>query len=265
MTTSTLDEFTAFALHLSRIAAQEILPHFRAAFDIDNKASGGFDPVTVADRNAEAAVRREIRRTYPDHGILGEEHGAEPGAGSYTWLIDPVDGTRAFILGQLHWGTLLALNDGTRPVIGLMHQPFTNETFVGSTAGTYLHYNDEVRRLSTRRGIALDRATICATDPTMFADSRLNEAFQSVASKARSVRYGGDCYTPCLLAAGYADLVIEAGLKPWDVQPLIPIIEGAGGIITDWSGNDATSASKVVIAGSRALHAEVIEALNWRP
>jgi myo-inositol-1(or 4)-monophosphatase len=261
---TTLAELTEFAIHLAQVAAKEILPYFRKRFDIDNKAATGFDPVTIADRNAEAAIRREIRRVYPQHGLLGEEYGLEPGDDRRTWLIDPIDGTRAFILGQLHWGTLLALNDGARPILGLMHQPFTTETFVGTAEGTYLHHQGNVQRLASRTGVALDRAVICATDPTMFTDAASQTAFQRVTSLARSVRYGGDCYTPCLVAGGYADLVIEAGLKPWDVQPLIPIVEGAGGVITDWLGHDATNAERVVIAGSRELHGQVIQALAWK-
>ncbi|HKE94396.1 MAG TPA: histidinol-phosphatase [Povalibacter sp.] len=256
-------EFTDFALHLSRIAAREILPYFRARFAIDNKAAAGFDPVTVADRNAEAAIRREIRRVYPGHGLVGEEYGSEPGTEPCTWFIDPIDGTRAFVLGQLHWGTLLALNDGSRPVLGLMHQPFTRETFIGSVNGSRLLHGTTEHKLATRSGIALSEATVCATDPTMFADPADRAAFERVAAKARSVRYGGDCYTPCLVAAGHADLVVEAGLKPWDVQPLIPIVQGAGGVITDWAGGDASRADRVVIAGNAELHAEVIAALRW--
>ena len=239
-----LAELAEFAIHLAQVAAKEILPHFRSRFDIDNKAASGFDPVTVADRNAEAAIRREIRRVYPQHGLLGEEYGSEPGDDTHTWVIDPIDGTRAFILGQLHWGTLLGLNDGVRSILGLMHQPFTTETFVGSKLGTFLHHQGRVERLASRRGVDLGRAVLCATDPSMFSDAAGQSAFQRVAARARSVRYGGDCYTPCLVAAGYADLVIEAGLKPWDVQPLIPIIENAGAIITDWRGRDATNAER---------------------
>ncbi len=257
-------ELMDFALHLARIAAAEILPHFRSRFEIDNKASAGFDPVTIADRNAEAAIRREIKRVYPRHGVLGEEFGLERGEDPLTWVIDPIDGTRAFILGQLHWGTLIALRDESKPFLGLMHQPFTGETFIGSDAGTYLHHQGRQQQLRSRDGIALRDAIVCATSPTMFDSVRSRAAFDHVAAGARAVRYGGDCYIPCLVAAGFADLVIEAGLKPWDVQALIPIVEGAGGVITDWSGGDAANADRMVVAGNRALHAQVIEALDWK-
>ena len=263
MSPTGIAEFVEFAIHLSAIAAQEILPHFRTDVGIVNKAAGGFDPVTVADRNAEAAIRREIARAYPDHGVLGEEFGAADGAGRFQWVIDPIDGTRAFVLGQLHWGTLIALNESGRPIVGVMHQPFTAETFVGSTGGCELRRNGTIRMLATRRAGSLAQTTICATDPTMFDEPRSQAAFVRVAKQARSVRYGGDCYTPCLVAAGYADLVIEAGMKPWDIQPLIPIVEGAGGVITDWAGGDPRNADRVIVAGDRTLHAAVVEALAW--
>jgi myo-inositol-1(or 4)-monophosphatase len=263
MSSVSVEALVEFAVELSRIAARAILPHFRTDVSIVNKAAGGFDPVTAADRAAETAIRREIARVYPEHAVLGEEFGGSDGAGRYQWVIDPIDGTRAFILGQLHWGTLIALNEAGRPLIGVMHQPFTGETFVGAPGGTELRHNGVARRLATRKARPLAETVICATDPTMFDDSRSRAAFSRVCSQARSVRYGGDCYTPCLVAAGYTDLVIEAGMKAWDIQPLMPIVEGAGGIITDWKGGDAAGADRVVIAGDRALHAEVIAALRW--
>jgi myo-inositol-1(or 4)-monophosphatase len=259
---SALNEFIEFAVHLGHVAAAEILPHFRSQMDVTNKSMSAFDPVTAADRNAEAAIRREIRRVYPHHGVLGEEQGAEPGSSAFTWVIDPIDGTRAFILGQLHWGTLIGLREGERPIVGVMHQPFTGETFVGSEAGGSLRHNGTHRPLVARSHTRLAEAVLCATDPTMFVSREDRDAFERVACRVRGVRYGGDCYTPCLVAAGHADLVIEASLKPWDVQPLVPILHAAGGILTDWSGGSAGSADRMVVASNRALHAEVIELLQ---
>lgn len=269
--TAVHSELVAFAVHLAQLAARQILPHFRTDLGIDDKSAGGaFDPVTIADRDAEMAMRREIRRVYPGHAILGEEHGLEPGladgaAGdenAWTWVIDPIDGTRSFVLGQLHWGTLIALNDGARPVIGLMHQPYTGETFVGTPAGSELRHAGRTTRLTARRSARLSEVFVCATDPLMFDSAPRRAAFDRLAARARAVRYGGDCYTPCLIAAGCADLVVEAGLKPWDVQALVPIVEGAGGVITDWRGGAAHQADNVVIASNPALHREAIETLN---
>jgi histidinol phosphatase-like enzyme (inositol monophosphatase family) len=258
-------EFVEFAVHLAGVAAAQILPRFRVPVGLENKSKeGGYDPVTVADREAEAAIRREIRRAYPDHGILGEEHGFDAGASPYTWVLDPIDGTRAFVLGQLHWGTLIALNDGNAPIVGVMSQPYTGEIFVGSPAGTELRRGAATTRLTARAATRLAEVSVCATDPTMFAGAAHEQAFARLAPHARAVRFGGDCYTPCLVAAGCADLVVEAGLKPWDVQALIPIVQGAGGIITDWSGGPADRASEVIIAGNRELHAEVVAALAWQ-
>lgn len=258
-------DLVEFAVHLADLASEQILPRFRVAIGMENKSKdGGFDPVTVADREAETAIRREIRRVYPDHGILGEEHGLDAGTSSYTWVIDPIDGTRAFVLGQLHWGTLIALNDGKAPIVGVMRQPYTGETFLGSAAGAELRRGNEITRLRARANTKLADVTVCATDPTMFAGPAHQEAFARLAPRARAVRFGGDCYTPCLVAAGCADLVVEAGLKPWDVQALIPIVQGAGGVITDWSGGPADRAAEVIIAGNVALHAEVVAALAWR-
>lgn len=256
------DRLVEFAVHLAQLAGQEIMRHFRSDVGIDNKLAEGYDPVTIADREAERVIREEIQRHYPNHGILGEEHGLQSGSGRFTWVIDPIDGTRAFVLGQLHWGTLIALNEDGRPIVGIMHQPFTGEIFIGTPEQTTLRYQAQQRALRTRPGGSLAQTTVCATDPTMFVAEADKQAFGRLAAKARAVRYGGDCYTPCLLAAGHCDLVIEACLKPWDVQPLIPIVEGAGGIITDWQGGPAQNADRVVIASHAALHREVIDTLQ---
>jgi histidinol-phosphatase len=250
-----IDEYVAFACRLAEIAGRAILPHFRSQMQVGNKAHGrGYDPVTVADRAAEEAVRKEIRRVYPKHGIYGEEHGRSFGSDKLTWVIDPIDGTRSFILGQLHWGVLIALNDGTRPIVGVMHQPYVGEMFVGSPHGAELRCGGSVRALRTRSCARLEDASVCATTPAMFKKGKERDAFRKVALRARLVRYGGDCYSYCLLAAGFIDLVIESGLYPYDVQALVPIIEAAGGVITTWSGARAYEGGQVVAAGDPKLH-----------
>jgi histidinol phosphatase-like enzyme (inositol monophosphatase family) len=262
---SELHELAEFAVRLAEIASQEILPHFRTRPGVHNKAAQGhYDPVTAADRDAETAIRREIRRVYPQHGILGEEHGFEPGESAYTWVIDPIDGTRSFVLGQLHWGTLIGLNDGAKPVVGVMRQPYTGETFVGFGGSAELRRAGMAVKLAAHRTCTLDEVVLCATAPDMFGTSQRQEAFARVAARSRAVRYGGDCYTPCLVAAGCADLVIEASLKPWDIQALVPIVEGAGGVITDWSGGAADRADDFVIAANPELHRQALDALAWR-
>jgi histidinol phosphatase-like enzyme (inositol monophosphatase family) len=256
-------EYAAFACHLGKIAGRAILPHFRAALDVENKAAmGGYDPVTVADRAAETAIREEIARVYPRHGILGEEHGETAGTDGFTWVVDPIDGTRAFILGQLHWGVLIALNDGTRPIVGVMHQPYVGETFVGSRMGAELRRGVERHTLHTRKCERIEDAIVCATDPAMFKAGAEGDAFHHVARRARMRRYGGDCYSYCLLAAGLVDLVIESQLKPYDIQPLIPIIEAAGGIVTSWSGGACYQGGQALVAGSAAIHRAALEILR---
>ncbi len=260
---SAIDEYLAFACRLAEIAGAAIMPHFRAQIEVENKAARGYDPVTIADKSAEDAIRREIARAYPDHGIVGEEQGAAAGAGNFTWIIDPIDGTRSFILGQLHWGTMIALNDGARPILGVVHQPYVGETFVGIPGRAELRRAGVTQRLRTRRCGRLGDAALASTHPDMFHRGTERAAFNLVASCTRQTRYGGDCYSYCLLAAGLIDLVIESGLKTYDVQPLVPIIEGAGGVITDWKGAAPYAGGQVIAAGDPELHRAALAILSF--
>ena len=263
MNESELTELVEFAVKTAQDAGRGILVYFRTPIEVANKAAAGqFDPVTAADRTAEEFIRARIRSQYPDHGILGEEGGHEGADRAFTWIIDPIDGTRAFVLGQLHWGTLLGLAERGTPRVGVMHQPYTGETFVGSRLGSQLRSRTGNRDLRSRPGARLKDTVICATDPTMFAPGDERAAFERIAARARAVRYGGDCYTPCLVAAGHADLVIEAQLKPWDIQPLVPIIEAAGAVVTDWSGDPPGPSGQVIVAADRELHREALAALR---
>jgi histidinol phosphatase-like enzyme (inositol monophosphatase family) len=250
------DEYLQFANELADAAAAAILPHFRAGGGAENKSAHGFDPVTAADRGAERAMRALLKARYPHHAVLGEEEGGQAGTG-LTWVLAPIDGTKAFLLGLPLWGTLIALNDGTRPVLGLMNQPFTRERFVGTAhcawnGGHVLH---------TRPCAQLADAHVMCTSPDIF-DPAQRTAFDGAAARARLLRYGGDCYAYCMLAAGHVDAVIEAGLKPWDVQALVPIIEGAGGVITTWDGGDVQHGGTVLACGDARLHAQLVTALG---
>jgi myo-inositol-1(or 4)-monophosphatase len=256
--------YLEFACRAARLAGERILPHFRRPVAITNKGEpGDFDPVTAADRAAEAVIREEIAKAFPTHGIVGEEHGTTPGDARFTWVIDPIDGTRSFILGQLHWGTLIALNEDGRPLVGVVHQPFVGETFVGFPGGAEWRRGDERRRLATRACPRLDDAAVSTTHPGNFASAVERAAFDLVAARARLVRYGGDCYAYCLLAMGLVDVVIESGLFPYDVQAIIPIVEGAGGVVTDWAGGPADRGGQVIAAGDRTLHRALLEILAW--
>ena len=251
-------EYQAFAEQLAEAAADAIQPYFRAKLDVEDKGGRVFDPVTLADKAAERAMRELIQDRYPAHGILGEEEGAVAGSSNLTWVLDPIDGTRAFITGLPLWGTLIALNDGERPVLGVMNQPFTGERYIGTPDGAWCNGT----KLQTRSCQGLSSATLMCTTPDMFDSSVRRDAFESVASQAQLVRYGGDCYAYCMLAWGFVDVIVEASLQPYDVQALIPIIEGAGGVITAWDGSTAQNGGTVVACGDPALHAQLVELLR---
>jgi myo-inositol-1(or 4)-monophosphatase len=259
-----LRELTQFAEELADISGTTILPHFRERIEVHNKHSdGGFDPVTDADRAAEAAIRARIKLRYPTHGIIGEEYGVERGTSPYTWVLDPIDGTRAFMCGMAQWGTLIALNDGTRPVVGVLDQPYTRERWLAAGgASTFRDARGQRTTLTTRACAALKEAVLSTTSPVGYFDDAEQQAFWALAGQARLTRFGGDCYAYGLLAMGFIDVIIEATLKAWDIQALIPIIENAGGVVTTWAGLPAYDGGRVVACGDPRLHAAVLEALG---
>lgn len=260
----TLNALAAFADRLADVAAAETLPYFRADSGAENKASGArYDPVTLADRAAETAIRETIREHHPDHGVLGEEFGFRPGDSGLTWVIDPIDGTKSFITGLHHWATLIALFDGEKPRLGIADQPYVGERFFGDGERAELRRPGQPPRpLRVRACEALGQAILCATGRDIFDGEDELAAFDAVAARTRMVRYGGDCYIYCMLAAGLVDLVIESTLKAHDVQALIPIVEGAGGIISDWSGGSAVNGGRVVAAGDARIHREAMALLE---
>jgi histidinol phosphatase-like enzyme (inositol monophosphatase family) len=255
-------EYLAFALALARDAGGVVLPYFRNDPRVTNKATGGnYDPVTLADHAAETMIRERIADRFPQHGLYGEELGHQSGNG-LTWIVDPIDGTRSFMSGMLHWGILIALFDGERPVLGVMHQPFTGEYFWG-TGKRAEYLRGSVRQsLRVRACPALGDAVLASTGPEFFAHGGEARAFDAVAKQARFVRYGGDCYLYCMLAAGHLDLAVEAGLKAYDIQALIPIIEGAGGVVTNWAGESPALGGRILAAGDRTVHAAARAALE---
>ena len=258
-----LRELAAFAEELADAAGTAILPYFRTPMAVDNKLAGiGFDPVTEADRAAEKIIRACITARFPTHGILGEEFGHARGTSALTWVIDPIDGTRAFMCGMAQWGTLIALNDGERPVLGLLDQPFMQERWLGFGGTTSFRSRQGKKIIRTRACSALTDAILTTTSPTGYFTDIERSAFEGLAERARLTRYGGDCYAYGLLALGHIDLTVEAGLKPWDIQALIPIIEGAGGIVTAWDGTDAARGGRVIACGDRMLHAAVVDLLR---
>lgn len=260
-------DFAAFVDRLGDAATETILPFFRTAIGTEDKNKGGrFDPVTEADRAAEVAMRRMIERQFPDHGIVGEEFGTKNPDAEYVWVLDPIDGTKAFISGLPTWGVLIGLLHQGRPCYGMMVQPFTQERFVGDGTkaqwrGTGLGLSRGIRRLGTRKCATLKEATLMTTSPLLYADNKL-ESLRRLEAEARLTRYGVDCYAFAMLAAGHVDCVVESGVQPYDVVALIPIVEGAGGIMTTWTGGDAAEGGDVVACGDRRLHGEVMARLG---
>jgi myo-inositol-1(or 4)-monophosphatase len=227
----------------------------------DKGDRGSFDPVTAADQAAETAMRALIHRTFPDHGIIGEEFGEENPDAEYVWVLDPIDGTKSFISGMPAWGTLIALTRFGEPVFGLMNQPFTGERFSGD--GGAAHYRGPAgeRDLRVRPCPQLSDAVLFTTSPRLMNGAD-RETFNKVEEAVRLSRYGGDCYAYCMLAAGHVDLVIETELKPHDVLPLVPIIAGAGGVITTWENGAPHAGGRIVAAGDKRVHAAALEMLN---
>jgi histidinol phosphatase-like enzyme (inositol monophosphatase family) len=258
----TVIDFTAFIGRLATASGETILPFFRTSLSIDNKSTAhDFDPVTEADRAAEAVMRRMIKASFPQHGIVGEEFGSEREDAEYVWVLDPIDGTKSFISGFPIWGTLIALLHKGMPVFGMMHQPFIGERFLGDNGSAHYSGSAGERRLAVRRCASLHEATMFTTSPLLMnQDDRA--IFGRVEKAARLTRYGGDCYSYCMLAAGHLDLVIETELKPYDIAALIPIITGAGGVVTTWEGKSAQSGGRIVAAGDPRVHEAAIKLLN---
>lgn len=245
---------------LADAASAAILPHFRTALAVENKLKEAFDPVTVADRAGEVAMRDLIGATYPDHGILGEEFGNVGLDREHVWVLDPVDGTRSFITGIPLWGTLIGLRRNGEPVQGMMAQPFTGERFYGDGVASVYSGPGGERPLKTRACADLGSAALFTTSLRAFGDDE-RRAYLAVEADARLVRYSADCYAYCMVAAGQADVVIEAGLQPYDITALIPVIEGAGGVVTSWTGGSATDGGAVVASGDPRLHEIVLKRL----
>ncbi len=257
------DAFERLAHRLADAAAEASLPLFLSRLAVDDKGEAGFDPVTEADRGAEAAMRRLIEAECPDHGILGEEMGETAGRDGWRWVLDPVDGTRSFISGIPLWTTIIGLERDGAPVFGMVSQPYVGDRFWGHAGGA-------VRRdrfgntlpLRTRPCPALSAATLMTTSPAMMPEGRPRERYDEIERQVRLARYSADAYAYMALAGGRVDLVIEDGLKPYDIVGLIPIIEGAGGRVTRWDGGPAAQGGAIVAAGDPALHDQALAILG---
>jgi histidinol phosphatase-like enzyme (inositol monophosphatase family) len=263
--TARLVELEAFLLELNAAAAAITSPLFRAEFGVENKAAAGaaFDPVTAADKGAEVEIRRLIAARFPEHGVIGEEYGEDRPQAEFVWVLDPVDGTRAFVAGIPLWCHLIGLRFQGEPLLGLIGQPYLDEAYLGSPTGSRVIARGETRPLKVRPCPRLTDATIGCTDPHGYLTGAELGAWRQVRAAARLVRLGGDAYLFAMLAAGRIDLVIESRLKLWDIDPVVPVIENAGGIVADWRGRRlGRNGGQVVAAGDAACLDEALVALK---
>ena len=243
-------------------AARETLPRFRTRLAVDNKYAVGFDPVTDGDREAERAIRAVIAARFPGHAIVGEELADKAADGPFEWIVDPIDGTRAFISGAPVWGTLIGFRVDGRTVAGLMAQPFTGEVYFGLPGGSRYRRDDGDISIRTSGVTSIATAKLSATSPEIFEASGTIRQWNALRGAVLQARYGLDCYAYCLLAAGHIDLVCEAALKNVDIAPLIPVIENAGGVVTTWEGGSAEQGGNCIAAATPELHAAALEVLN---
>ena len=244
-----LDALDAFLLELNAASAEAILPLFRAEHGLENKAeAGAFDPVTAADKGGEAAIRAHIQARFPEHGVIGEEYGEDRPEAEFVWVLDPIDGTRAFIAGLPVWTTLIGLRHQGQPVLGSIGQPFLGEIFIGDARAARLVSAGSQRALRVRPCPSLDQAVIATTDPHLFQAAEA-PVWDALRAAVRLARFGCDAYAYAMVAAGWLDLVVETGLKSWDIEAAVPVLAGAGGRITDWLGADVGRHGGQVIVG----------------
>ena len=254
-------ELADVARQVADAAKGPTLAYFRTVGLVaDNKCDAGWDPVTEADRQAELAMRGALAERRPNDGILGEEFDPVPGASGLVWVLDPIDGTRSYVCGSPVWGTLVAVADADGPLYGIVDQPYIGERFEGGFGEARLHRRDGSRRLSTASTKLLEEAALFTTMPEIGSAAE-RESFLRLAAGVRLVRYGLDCYAYALLASGHIDLVVEAGLKPYDVNAPIALIQAAGGCATDWSGGPAHGGGTLLAAANAELHSAAMDML----
>ena len=256
----------AFAHRLADAAGEVIRPYFRQRIEVTDKGLAKntvFDPVTAADKTAEEAIRALIGRERPNDGILGEEFGEKNSANGLTWVLDPVDGTRAFITGRHEWGSLIALEDNGHAVLGILDQPVLRERFVGVNGQAEILTEHSRMPLQVRRCADISEAVLCATHPDSNFTPGEQEAFRRVQGQVRMSRFGGDCYIFGTLALGFVDLIVESAFHRWDVAALIPIVEGAGGVMTNWQGGSCAHGGQILAAGDARVHAQAMRLLRF--
>ena len=257
-----MTEFELFAIDLAREAARVSLPFFRGEYEqIDKGGPGAFDPVTQADREAEQALRRMIAERYPEHGVIGEEYGEDRPDAEHVWVLDPIDGTRAFIAGLPLWTNLIGLRVGERPTVGIIGQPYLDEIFIGGPSGAKLLKGGDARPLAVRPCARLTEAVIATTDTDIFTGAELG-AWTQVRAAARLARLGCDAYAYAMIAAGRIDLVAETSLKVWDWSALVPVVEAAGGAVTNWRGEAPDGNGQILAVGDVSIREQALVTLR---
>lgn len=256
---SEITELTQFTLKLAEASAKIILPQFRKNIAIDVKDGEVWDPVTDADRGAERIIREMIEASYPGHSIIGEEFGTKQGTSPYTWVLDPIDGTRSFVIGMPTWATLIGLYKEGQPLLGVMNQPFVGECFYGNPDGAWHQHQGSTEKIHVRPPVKLSQASAGTTAPQLYKG---HEGFARLQKAVTTIRFGGDAYFFSLVAAGHLDIAMDPGLQIYDIAALIPIIRGAGGVAGSWTDNDVTKGGNVMFASSQSLLDEAIEMMR---
>jgi histidinol phosphatase-like enzyme (inositol monophosphatase family) len=262
-----LGQIDALVGPLVRHAGEIALRHFRVPIVVQDKGGQqGFDPVTEADRSTEAYLRAELAALFPEAEIVGEEGGtsgpASPAPARLCWVIDPIDGTKAYVTGVPAWGVLVGLMIDGRPVAGWCRQPYLDETFAAVAGTGWLAHGGQRRLLGTAPTTDLHQAAMYTTHPSMFVTPAEQAAFGALVPHVRYQRFGGDCYSYCLLALGHIDLVVEANLNPYDIVALIPIVEAAGGVVTGPAGEVPANGGFVIAAATPELHAQALDLVS---
>ncbi len=257
-------ELIDVARHLSDVAREATLEHFRSeTLRAENKAAEGWDPVTEADRDCERRMREVLSRRRPNDGILGEEFDAIEGRSGLVWVLDPIDGTRSFVCGTPVWGVLISVSDDDGPLYGIIDQPYIGERFEGGFGRSLMQgVGTQTRPLKTRETLRLEDSLLFSTMPEIGSEAE-KCAFERVSKHVHLTRYGIDCYAYALLALGQIDLVIEAGLQPYDVHAPIAVMTAAGGVVTDWEGESAHHGGQILAAANAAIHEKALKRLAW--
>lgn len=252
---SDLTEYKIFCKELAKVSSEIIRKYFRTNINIESKSDKS--PVTIADKKAEEVMRELISKHFPDHGVIGEEFGATNNDAEYTWVLDPIDGTKSFICGAYSFGTLIGLLKKGRPILGVYNHPILNDFLIGDNSETIINGS----KTMLRNCDDLRKAVMLTTDHTNIERYQSKDKFDQLIKNVKLYRNWGDCYGYFLLVTGYADIMIDPIMSPWDLLPLIPIIKGAGGIITDYHGKDPIE-GKSAVAASNQIHSKVISILN---